>query len=183
MNSALYLVAVIVAIAAAYFLLTPLVRLYARFRGTRVVTCPENQQPAAVKVDAVRAALSTVGTRDLELSQCSRWPEKRDCGQECIAQIEASPEDCLVRAILTKWYMERNCVVCGKALGQIDWLHHKPALRAPNRQSVEWQQVPPESIPEVLATHEPICWDCHIAATFRREHPDLVVDRKGVGPR
>ena len=122
MNSALYLVAVIVAIAAAYFLLTPLVRLYARFRGTRVVTCPENQQPAAVKVDAVRAALSTVGTRDLELSQCSRWPEKRDCGQECIAQIEASPEDCLVRAILTKWYMERNCVVCGKALGQIDWL-------------------------------------------------------------
>jgi hypothetical protein len=177
MNAALYILAGVVAAAAAWFILTPLLRLYLRFRGTRVVTCPENRKPAAVQVDALRASLSVAGTKDLELKQCSRWPEKRGCGQECLAQIEASPEDCLVRTMLTKWYAERSCVVCGKELGQVDWLQHKPALRAPNRESVEWNQVPPETVPEVLATCEPVCWDCHIAATFRREHPELVTDR------
>jgi hypothetical protein len=29
----------------------------------------------------------------------------------------------------------------------------------------------------VLSTHLPVCWDCHIARRFRREHPALVVDR------
>ena len=24
---------------------------------------------------------------------------------------------------------------------------------------------------------EPVCWNCHIAESFRREHPDLVTDR------
>ncbi len=177
MSTVMYLLAGIVAVAAICFLLMPLARLYRRFRGTRVVTCPENQKTAAVQVDALRAALSTVGTRDLELSACTRWPEKRNCGQECLAQIEASPEDCLVRTMLTQWYADRNCVVCGKALGHIDWLEHKPALRGPGGETAEWAQIPPETLPEVLATHQPICWDCHIAAAFRRQYPDLAVDR------
>src|SRR5512140_986836 len=120
MNTALYLLVGVVAVAAVYLLFMPLVRLYLRFRGTRLVTCPETQKTAAVEVDAVRAALSTVGKHDLELKQCSRWPGNQSCGQECIAQIEAAPEDCLVRTVLTKWYAERNGVVCGRALGNID---------------------------------------------------------------
>jgi hypothetical protein len=177
MNTALYLLVGVVAVAAVYLLFMPLVRLYLRFRGTRLVTCPETQKTAAVEVDAVRAALSTVGKHDLELKQCSRWPGNQSCGQECIAQIEAAPEDCLVRTVLTKWYAERNCVVCGRALGNIDWLSHKPALRGPAGETVEWSSLIPELIPELLATHEPVCWNCHVAATFRRQYPDLVVDR------
>jgi hypothetical protein len=30
---------------------------------------------------------------------------------------------------------------------------------------------------ETFATHQPVCWDCHIAQTFRREHAELVTDR------
>jgi hypothetical protein len=29
----------------------------------------------------------------------------------------------------------------------------------------------------VLETHLPVCWDCYIAQSFVREHPDLVVYR------
>ena len=43
--------------------------------------------------------------------------------------------------------------------------------------TVEWSDFRPEALPEVLATHWPVCWDCHIAETFRRKYPKLVVDR------
>ena len=57
------------------------VRSYIRFRGKRLVTCPETQRPAAVEVDAARAALSaSTGLEHLELQRCSRWPERAGCG-------------------------------------------------------------------------------------------------------
>jgi hypothetical protein len=30
---------------------------------------------------------------------------------------------------------------------------------------------------ETMQTHLPVCWNCHIAQEFRREHSELVVDR------
>jgi hypothetical protein len=39
-----------------------------------------------------------------------------------------------------------------------------------------WPDVAPETLPQVLATHKPVCFDCYVAETFRREHPELVVD-------
>jgi hypothetical protein len=32
-------------------------------------------------------------------------------------------------------------------------------------------------VSNVLATHVPVCWDCRVAKTFRREHPELLTDR------
>jgi hypothetical protein len=68
-------------------------------------------------------------------------------------------------------------VLCGKPLEEIDWLEHKPALMSPEQKTVEWHEVRAEKLPEVLSTHLPVCWNCHIAETFRREFPELVVDR------
>ena len=34
-----------------------------------------------------------------------------------------------------------------------------------------------ERLPEVLATHFPVCWDCHIVESVVREHADRVVVR------
>ena len=31
--------------------------------------------------------------------------------------------------------------------------------------------------PVMLDSYLPVCWDCHIAESFRREHPELVTDR------
>jgi hypothetical protein len=173
MTTALYVVVIVVGITALYFLLEPLIRKFTKYRGARVVTCPETNKPAGVEVDAVSAALS----KGLQLKECSRWPERQDCGQGCLKQIEAAPEDCLVRNMLTKWYAGKKCAFCGRPLEDLDWAEHSPALMAPDKRTLKWREVAPEQVPEALATHLPVCWNCHIAATFRREHPDLVTER------
>lgn len=177
-DTAIYVIAALVGGVAVYPVISTLVRSYLEFRGASIVRCPETNDFVAVEVNAGRAAVSRVfGQPNLRLSDCSRWPERRNCGQECLEQIESSPADCLVRAILAKWYAGKSCVYCGKLLGEINWLEHKPSLRSPEGQTVEWREVPAEKLPQVLATHLPVCWNCHIAARFRRLHPDLVVDR------
>jgi hypothetical protein len=174
------LISLVAALAVGLLLLHVIrgVRYYLRFRGKRLITCPENQQPAAVEVNAVRAGYEAARhPPHLELSQCSRWPEKQGCGQECLRQIERAPEDCLVRTIVTKWYEGKNCALCGQPIREVEWLGHKPALLDPNRKTVYWDSIPAEKLPEVFTTHGPVCWDCHVAATLLREHPEVVTMR------
>lgn len=175
-----YVLLAIVAGLVLFALLPPLIRTYRRFRGKRLVICPETRQPVAVDVDATHAALGAMrepGWPHLRLTTCTRWPERSDCGQECVTQIEEAPEDCLVQSVIATWYMDRSCVLCGRPLGEFHWYEHFPAALGPEDKSLEWTSLEPERIPEVLATHRPICWNCHIVETFRREHPELVTDR------
>jgi len=182
MTSGLYLVGALVALGVLYLVLRPLLRVYLKFKGTRVVTCPETGKPVAVEVDAKHAAATTaLGKESLRLTNCSRWPERRHCGQECLRQVEAAPTECLPRTILSNWYRGKGCVLCGKPLDETHWSIHKPALMNSERQTFEWPEISPEKIPEVLATHFPVCWDCHTAETFRRLHPELVIDRPAFG--
>lgn len=153
------------------------VAAYRKYRGKRVIVCPETRAPAAVELDAVHAASSDLlGDADLRLRSCSRWPERGDCGQECLAQIEAAPEDCLVRTILAKWYRGATCALCGRDVGDIVWSEHKPALMSPERKTMEWDEIVPQDLPRVLETHYRICWDCNVAESFRARHPELVVE-------
>jgi hypothetical protein len=149
-----------------------------KYRGTRAVVCPENRKVVAVEVDAPHAAWSAPqGRPELRLQDCTRWPEKAGCGQECLRQIESSPEGCRIRTILTDWYERRSCAFCGRAFGRIHWHDHKPALLAPDGALVTWDSFAPEQVMDVLTSHKPVCWDCHLAESFRRDHPDLVVER------
>jgi hypothetical protein len=176
MTPLLFVVALAVVVALYAALRRP-VGAFIRMRGARVITCPDNQQPAAVRVDAGHAALSSAGGREhLRLESCSRWPEKAGCGQDCLKQIEAQPDNCLVKTQVSRWYTDKTCALCGKALGLIDWTERKPALRAPDGRTVEWRDVKPETMYQIMATHAAICWDCHVVETFRRERPDLVLD-------
>ncbi|HUI55690.1 MAG TPA: hypothetical protein VLY04_12005 [Bryobacteraceae bacterium] len=171
---------IIVAIAAvlAIVAIERLVRSWLKYRGRRVITCPENQRPAGVTVDARHAATSALfKVPELRLSTCSRWPERAGCGQQCLSQIEASPEDCLVRNILLSWYAGKTCAWCGQAIGPISLAGAKPALLNAERVSVEWSQIPAEQLPETLAASLPICFACHMANRLVREHPELAVNR------
>ncbi|MBZ5596703.1 MAG: DUF1761 domain-containing protein [Acidobacteriia bacterium] len=61
--------------------------IYVHFRGSRAVTCPETRQQVAVNFDALHAAVSGMGGRSkLRLAGCTRWPERADCGQDCIPE-------------------------------------------------------------------------------------------------
>ena len=137
-----------------------------RFRGQRLVTCPQDHRPAGVMVDAAHAAL-TAWARDpeLRLTGCTHWPERAACGQPCISQIEAAPEDCLVRGILTRWYDGKYCARCGKPVEEAYWDVCKPALLVPGDVLKEWDQIPAEQLPETLETARPVCFHCFIAAT------------------
>jgi hypothetical protein len=149
-----------------------------KYAGPRVVTCPESQQPAGVALDTSHLAWSGIGRRSgFRLKSCSRWPERQDCGQECLRQIESAPDDCLMRNILLHWCEGKVCAICGRPLSDIHRVDHKPALMNPEQKTVEWASVRPETAPAVLETAAPVCWNCHIVQTFCREHPDLVVDR------
>jgi hypothetical protein len=150
---------------------------YFRLRGTRVVTCPETQQKAAVEIDTPRAAGSAIlGKPNFRLEACSHWPEKQGCGQACLSQIANAPLDCLVRTRLENWYRDKTCALCRRPVGNVDWYDRHPALLTPTRQPVTWQELPAERLDEVLATHQALCFDCYVAETFRRAHPELVLD-------
>ncbi len=175
----LYIGAAIIALGVLLVLVRALGAGYFKYRGTRVITCPENHQTAAVEVDALHAATTAVAHNpDLRLRECSRWPEHQDCGQECLSQISAAPEDCLVRNILSRWYHGKSCIYCNKDLGEINWTEYRPALMSPEGKTVEWFEIAPENVFNVLDTHKPVCFSCHVAERFRLDHPELVLDRE-----
>jgi hypothetical protein len=125
----------------------------------------------------VRAALTSFGSAQFRLSACSRWPERAGCGQECVSQIQESPEGCLVRNIVAEWYRGKSCASCGRVFGEIEWEIRKPALVSADKVSIEWSRIAAERLPETLQTALPVCFACHMANTLVREHPDLVTDR------
>ncbi len=168
---------VIVALMAAWAAFR-LIAVWWKYLGDRVITCPENHRPAGVTVDSRHAAWSGLAhAPHLQLSACSRWPEMAGCGQECLSQIEASPEGCLIHRILVDWYAGKSCASCGRPIGEIPPAGGKPALLLADGISVEWKRIPADRLPETLAAAKPICFACHTAQTLVREHPELVVDR------
>ncbi len=171
--------ALALAVALFIFRAIPGVRAYLDYRGKRLITCPETHTAEAVDLDAAEAALGAfLSEPTLHLKQCSRWPERKDCGQECLKQIEADSENCLVWRIVSRWYEGKKCVLCHKPFGPLRHLDHAPALLAPDRNTVEWTDVHPEQLPAVFSTYQPLCWNCHVTETFRRARPELVVDRE-----
>jgi len=166
-------------LAVVVFELLRLLGVYRKFRGDRIISCPENRLPAAVRVAAGKAAIeAAVGTPHLQLSECSRWPEMADCGQECLSQIQEAPVACLVSNIVNRWYEGMKCVYCHKPFGEIHWHDHPPALVDEHGQTKQWNEVPLENLQQTLTTHWPVCWNCHVAESFRRLHPELVTDRQ-----
>ena len=185
MNTAAYLIGIVILATASYFGVRWLVRAYSRYRGARIVTCPETGRPAVVEVDALHASLtSTVGPPDIRLENCWRWPMKEQCGQECLANLDVAPGQCLVSGVLMRWYFGKKCVLCSRPFEELHWIDHKPALQTPDGTLVRWNEVPLENLSTVLETHQPVCWNCYMAQSFLSEHPDLVVYRpwrNGVG--
>lgn len=155
------------------------IAVWRRYRGVRLVTCPETKDTVAVQVDALHVANAFAATRetDLRLRTCTRWPEREDCGQECLAEIASGPETCLLRNIVADWYRGKECAVCTRPIGEIVWHERPPALIGPDGLTREWKEVAPHELPKIFRSHLPLCWNCHIAFEFRREHPELVVDR------
>lgn len=178
MYTAAYLIVIVLVATAFYFGIRWLVTAYSRYRGTKIVTCPETGRPAIVEMDALHASMtSTVGSPDIRLENCWRWPLNEQCGQECLTDLDVEPRQCLVSGVLMRWYRGKTCCYCGKPFEELHWVDHKPALQSPEGLLVVWREVSVENLSVVLETHLPVCWNCYIAQSFRRDHPDMVVYR------
>lgn len=163
-------IGVLMVLAALGLALQTIMLAYRRYQGIRVVRCPENRQLAAVEVDVLHAAATALLVRpELRLATCSSWPERRHCEQACLDQIESAPEESLVLRKLMRWYQGKSCALCGGRLDEI------PALLGPDGTTFKWSEVPAEHLVELLSTHRPACWYCHVVETLHREHPELVV--------
>jgi Protein of unknown function (DUF1761) len=61
--------------------------IYNRYRGSRAVVCPETREQVAVSLDALHAAVTGLSEKtDLHVADCTRWPTRSNCGQECLPQ-------------------------------------------------------------------------------------------------
>jgi hypothetical protein len=111
---------------------------------------------------------------EIRLQSCSRWPEKAGCGQECLSEIAASPEGCLVHHILVQWYAGKVCRSCGLPIGEISLAGAKPAVLRADGRSVEWSEIPAEKLQEMLLESRPICFACHTARKMLSEHREMI---------
>ena len=142
--------AVLMFVAVA-FGLTMTVRSYLRYRGKRVITCPETENHAAVHVNVVNAAREAAfGKHHIRLDQCSRWPERQNCGQGCLSQIAADPKGCMVWHMVEDWYKGKACAYCQKPFHEIHWHDRQPALLGPDRNTAQRSEIPPENLPAVF---------------------------------
>jgi hypothetical protein len=174
MATEVYLFVALIAIAIVY--VTRRVWEGLRFRGKMLVTCPETHEPAAVKVNVARAAIQAIaGRKEHELCDCSRWPERGGCDQDCVEQVEQDPENHRVWKIAEHWYAGKQCAYCQKPIEMLSHFDRSPALLDRERKTAEWDSIPAENLPGEFSKDLPVCWSCHIAQAFWREHPELVV--------
>jgi hypothetical protein len=183
-NTLLAPLAVLLLIAASFFLIVS-VRAWRTYRGVHIIQCPETRKPAAVRVDTGHVARSAVinDASEVRLASCSRWPERAGCDQACVPQIERDPVDTRLDTLLDDIFTNEPCALCGRPISGVPAVGHKPAFRAADGRTIPCDQIAPERIEEILATHRLVCWNCEVAETFRREFPDRVIDVPGPRPQ
>ena len=80
----------LVAFGIAVILLMPTIwkrQIRQEFSAPRAVICPETHQEVGVTIDAAHAAATGLrGTPQFRLSDCTRWPARINCGQDCLPE-------------------------------------------------------------------------------------------------
>lgn len=157
---------------------------YLRNRGRRRVICPDNGDSVTVELDN-KYAFSTAlrGQEHDRLHTCTRWPEKGDCGQECLAQVNPSPEN--IERLLQKWYHGKTCVICDRALTPADWRRSRLALLNEHQKLFELRHMHLDELPSVLDQMAPLCWNCHQEERARQAESQhlLKSDRRKYGSK
>jgi hypothetical protein len=143
---------------------------YYKNRGRQSVKCPETGQTVGVEVDnkfAFRMALR--GQEHSRLSSCSRWPEKGDCGQECLMQLDASPEN--LQRLLSTWMDGKSCAICTRAITPSDWEQSRLAVLNQDHELFELRDLPAEDLQTALEYTRPLCLKCHQQERERQSIP------------
>jgi hypothetical protein len=129
-------------------------------RGRRRVVCPANGGSAEVELDP-KFALKTAfrNHQQSRLQDCTRWPEEAACGQECLEQVDPTPEN--VERFLSKWYDGKHCAICTRSLTPSDWRRSRLAVLNQQHKLFELRHMHLGDLQTELQHARPLCWNCH----------------------
>ena len=100
--------------------------IFHTYRDGRTVNCPETNAPVSVRFNALRAAWTGLaGPPKLRLADCTRWPERADCGQECIPDAAGTkPASSLTQVSLNQvpWRTRRVVHLPALLAGAAAWV-------------------------------------------------------------
>jgi hypothetical protein len=156
---------------------------YYQNRGRQSALCPDSGQSVDIEVDDEFAFWTALrGQEHSRLKSCSRWPEKGDCGQECLAQVNPSPEN--VDRLLSKWYAGKICAICERSLSASDWRRSRLALLNEQNKLFELRHMHLDELQPTLQRMRPLCWNCHEQERARQAAPTRVLkgDRQSLIP-
>jgi hypothetical protein len=167
--------AVLLILAIAYSVVAA--RIYLRERSPRIVHCPATGQAVSIHLAAGRAAVGLHRRGVLDVTRCTLWPERGNCAQRCLAEVERSPDHCLFQQVLAHWYRGKQCAFCQRSIPAAQWGDLQPGLLAPDGRILMWSEIPPTALYDVMETYRPVCASCDVAESFRQRHADWVVER------
>jgi hypothetical protein len=94
-------------------------------------------------------------------------------------KVEVKPrQDAATAARLKQFFEGKQCAACSRPIPPVHAGELRPGLlNASAQEAIAWDDVLAANLASTLETHVAICSNCLIIGTFRRQHPELVVDR------
>jgi hypothetical protein len=153
---------------------------YHQNRGRHAVQCPENGETADVEMDRRFVLKSAMrGHEHSRLQSCSRWPEKGECAQECLAQVDPSPQN--LERVFSSTLVGRSCAVCSRDIAPDDWRLGRLAVLNQQHQLLELRDMPVDDLQSTLRDTRPLCWKCHLDERARQVVPLRMMRGSRVG--
>jgi hypothetical protein len=75
----------VVTIGLGYVLIPAIIFRMIEGKEPRTVVCPDNLQPAVVRLKVLNEVRGLFVACDHEISACTRWPSRAACNQACVA--------------------------------------------------------------------------------------------------
>lgn len=92
--------------------------------------------------------------------------------------VRSNPHDAETTARLKYFFEGKACAACGRPIPPLHAGDLRPGLlNLTTREAMAWKDIPPVNLTTTLEGHAPICSNCLTLETFRRQHPELIVDR------
>lgn len=94
---------------------------------------------------------------------------------------KANPHDAATTAQLKHFFEGKVCAACSRPIPPVHLGDLRPGLlNARTQEEIAWDDIPTTNLSATLEDHAPICSHCLVVEGFRRQHPELVVDRHRV---
>ena len=89
-----------------------------------------------------------------------------------------NPHDAATTAQLKHFFGGKQCAACSRPIPPVHAGEPHPGLlNTDTYEAIAWEDIPAANLSATLESHVTICSSCVTVETFRRQYPELVVDR------